>query len=233
MKDLLVSTRPSYQHLLMKLWRALLCHSTFWNFAESSKYCWHFHIPWRPLPWVGCWIRTNWRRHFGPCQSLTSFPHLSWLLLCSSLTHSHSFPVMFCFLKCMYKGKKRKLSMSCTTPHLSLQLIHTSHMLLTHFKHLWVFISHCLCHPFFVSLFYILTPSSFLFPYLPWVWLCSSCLSSLSLHTVCPTKDHSCSYGNQLATMLENIIMPAQKEISSTSRELCNRTVLLSNFHML
>lgn len=173
-------------------------------------------------------------------RTLSVFNLFPPLVLSLALFLSHSLSLFLscsCFPKCMYKGGGGgcPLPVPRQTSHFNPYSAYcTSHLLLTHFKHLWVFISHCLCHPFFVSLFYILTPSSFLFPYLPWVWMCSFWLSSLSLHTVCPTKDHSCSYGNQLATMLENIIMLAQKEISSPSRELCSRTaVLLSNFHML
>lgn len=55
----------------------------------------------------------------------------------------------------------------------------------------------------------------------------------LTLSTL-PKILHSRSYSNQPATMLENIIMLVQKEISSPSRELCCRIVMpLSNFHML
>lgn len=44
----------------------------------------------------------------------------------------------------------------------------------------------------------------------------------------------SCSYGNQRATMLGNIITLAQKEISLLPAESCGRTeLLLNNFHML
>lgn len=37
MKDLLVSTQPSYQHCLIKVSRAPMRHSAFGLFAESKK----------------------------------------------------------------------------------------------------------------------------------------------------------------------------------------------------
>lgn len=94
---------------------------------------------------MGCWIRTNWRRHFGPCQSLTSFPHSFWLLLCFSLTHSHSFPVMFLLPnKWMYKEKKKLVH----SPYRAWPLSSTHSVQFTpptcplpHFKYLWVFFS--------------------------------------------------------------------------------------------
>lgn len=44
LKNVLVATRPSYQHLLMKLPRALLRRSTF-RFLAESEFCWHFPVP--------------------------------------------------------------------------------------------------------------------------------------------------------------------------------------------
>lgn len=127
MKDLLVSSRPSYQHQLMKLSRALLRHSTFcffFFFAESEKVkrCWHFPVPSLPLPWVGCWIRTNWRRHFGPCQSLTSSPPL---VLSPAMSLSHSLPLLFLSCSPLSKKKKKKEKRVHTKRKLSVPPYHT------------------------------------------------------------------------------------------------------------
>ena len=118
MKDLLVSTRPSYQRLLMKLSTARMCRSTFWFFCWKWKVKrrWHFPVPCPPLPGVGRRIRTNWRRHFGPCQSLTSLPYSFWLFisLCLSLP---LFPCCAASLQKVYiEGKKKKKSSLTHTP---------------------------------------------------------------------------------------------------------------------
>lgn len=133
MKNVWGSTRPSYQRRHMKLSQAPQCRSTFrFLLKAKSERCWHSLIPWLQLLWVVCWIRTNWRRHFGPCQSLTSFPVVFWLCLyLCPLTSCRGFA--FQKLQTEEEGVKKnkpkkktknKLIFSSTTPNFMLQLIH-------------------------------------------------------------------------------------------------------------
>lgn len=165
---------------------------------------WHFPVPCPPLPRVGRRIRTNWRRHFGPCQSLTSLPYSFWLFISLSLS-LRLFPCRAASLQKVYieqkKFKKSSLTrtpLTCPLPRsfVSLSPVVSPHPLP---------VSHS--HPGFSFFFFLVLLSSpgvnVLFP---------------TVLAVCPTEDPSCSYGNQLATMLGNIIMLAQKEISSPGR---------------
>lgn len=219
MKDLLVSTRPSYQHLLMKLSRAPLRRSTFWFLAESEKSeaLLAFSCPLAATPPSASLDQNKLKKALW---TLSVFNLSLPLVLTLSLPFvSHSPPVFFLSCssspkKCIYKTKKKH------EPLTSAFHRHT-HLLAA----LYPASDICVSLSLIVSPILSLSPCFTFSPCLPFCSLiyrrCECALpwlSSLSPHTVCPAEDPSCSYGNQLATMLRNIIMLAQKEISFPSR---------------
>lgn len=42
---------------------------------QKVKGCWHLPVPFLQIPGVLCWIRTNWRKHFGPLIFTLFFSH--------------------------------------------------------------------------------------------------------------------------------------------------------------
>lgn len=111
MKDLLVCTRPSYQHLLMKLSCPLLRCSTFWFFLLKTE-------KWSIVS-ISCSLSATLLSGLLDQNKLKkslwtvsvfnlSPPHLFWLWLCFSGTHSHSFSVMFILLKKVHVQRTKK-----------------------------------------------------------------------------------------------------------------------------
>lgn len=115
MKDLLVSTRPSYQHLLMKLSRAPLRRSTFWFLAESEKSeaLLAFSCPLAATPPSASLDQNKLKKALW---TLSVFNLSLPLVLTLSLPFvSHSPPVFFLSCsgspkKCIYKKKTTNLS---------------------------------------------------------------------------------------------------------------------------
>lgn len=149
MKDLLASAWASYQHLPIKLSQALLCGSIFWFFPEHQREALlALSFPLLPRPGTGFWIGTNGIRLFGPVQSSSSLPPHS---------SSRCFFLKVALLpnKCTFENNMSHVEpLTNTPPTCPLSRV-------------------CLCLPSpcprRVCPIHILTPSSFLFAYLPGV----------------------------------------------------------------
>lgn len=205
MKDLLVSAWASYQHLPVKLSQALLCGTIFWFFTERQREALlALSFPMLPRPGTGFWIGTTGRRLFGPVKSSTSLPPHSCFLCFPTSVRSRTICPMSSLWQTHLSPALYPVGEPLSPISLSSPCLSDSHS-----------------HPVFLFVRLSSRGVNVLFPTARAVP--SHCLSH-----------PSCNYGNRHATMLGNIIMLAQREISLLPAERRARTdSLLDNFNML
>lgn len=213
MKDLLVSAWASYQHLPIKLSQALLCGSIFWFLTERQRETLlALSFPSLPRPGTGFWIRTNGIRLFGAVKSSTSLSPrtlsptaFSWMRLCSPTSvRSRTICPMSSLWQTHLSPALYPICEPLSPMSLSSPCLSDSHS-----------------HPVFLFVRLSSRGVNVLFP----------TARAVPLHCL---SHPSCNYGNRHATMLGNIIMLAQREISLLPAEWRARTdSLLDNFNML
>lgn len=144
---------------------------------------------------MGRWIGTNWRRNFGPFESLTSLTHLFPTLCFVSLSLSHLLPLFSWRGPALQKVYVRGQNVPCQVMD-----IHTSHL-----PFIPPSTSVSLSSPSSSPCL----PVSHSHPCLPFLFPLSSPGVNVLFPTVLAVPSHclshpSCNYGNQRATMLGN-----------------------------